>query len=85
MEKRDLAEEVLGRMQTAHDRVHTKYDLVANIVHEGPAEAGEYRCHVLHRPTGKWFELQDLAVSTTDSMAELVALSQTMVQLYELK
>eukprot|EP00035_Acanthoeca_spectabilis_P011519 m.202756 g.202756 ORF g.202756 m.202756 type:complete len:623 (-) comp15366_c0_seq6:4237-6105(-) len=37
-----------------------KYDLVANIVHEGLPEAGKgtYSAHVLHRGSNQWFDTQ---------------------------
>lgn len=85
VEKRDLAEEVLKLMEAAQNNMRTKYDLVANIVHDGKAGEGTYKCHLLHRATNKWYEAQDLRVWTEDAMSELVALSQTLVQLYERK
>eukprot|EP00035_Acanthoeca_spectabilis_P011516 m.202848 g.202848 ORF g.202848 m.202848 type:complete len:154 (-) comp15366_c0_seq10:4237-4698(-) len=37
-----------------------RYDLVANIVHEGLPEAGKgtYSAHVLHRGSNQWFDTQ---------------------------
>ena len=32
----------------------SKYDLVANICHDGPPGAGSYRAQVLHRADGVW-------------------------------
>ncbi|XP_054163499.1 U4/U6.U5 tri-snRNP-associated protein 2-like [Oppia nitens] len=59
------------------------YDLIANVVHEGEPEAGKgtYRCHVLHRGTGKWFELQDLHVS--EILPQMITLSESYIQIWE--
>lgn len=62
------------------------YTLVANIVHDGEPEAGKgtYRAHILHRGTGKWFEMQDLYVTEmADTM--LITLSETYIQVWELQ
>jgi U4/U6.U5 tri-snRNP-associated protein 2 len=34
-----------------------KYDLIANVIHEGKAESGTYRVQVLHKPTDEWFDI----------------------------
>lgn len=62
------------------------YTLIANIVHDGEPDAGKgtYRAHILHRGTGKWFELQDLYV-TEMSDTTLITLSESYVQIWELK
>lgn len=40
----------------------SKYDLVANLVHDGKADAGTYRVHVHRKVEDIWYEVQDLAV-----------------------
>eukprot|EP00887_Chlorella_sp_A99_P006527 scaffold3.g6527.t1 len=40
-----------------------KYDLVANVVHEGKAGAGTYRVHVHRKVEDIWYEVQDLRVT----------------------
>lgn len=61
------------------------YTLIANIVHDGEPDAGKgtYRAHILHRGTGKWFELQDLYV-TEMSDTTLITLSESYIQIWEL-
>eukprot|EP01054_Gregarina_sp_Poly1_P001423 Gregarina_sp_Poly_1__1422@NODE_1354_length_4307_cov_66_336085_g908_i0_p1_GENE_NODE_1354_length_4307_cov_66_336085_g908_i0NODE_1354_length_4307_cov_66_336085_g908_i0_p1_ORF_typecomplete_len462_score72_91UCH/PF00443_29/2_8e44zfUBP/PF02148_19/1_5e12UCH_1/PF13423_6/8_8e07_NODE_1354_length_4307_cov_66_336085_g908_i028914276 len=51
----------------------TKYDLIANIIHEGKPESGFYRIQSFHQPTGEWFEVEDLRVSQI--LAHQVAIS----------
>ncbi len=41
----------------------SKYDLVANLVHDGAAGRGTYRAHVQRRSEGAWYEVQDLHVN----------------------
>jgi len=65
--------------------VASKYDLIANICHEGKPDKGAYKAHIFHRPTDTWYEMQDLRVWTTETMPQLVALSEAYVQVYELK
>lgn len=62
------------------------YTLIANIVHDGEPDAGKgtYRVHILHRGTGKWFEMQDLYV-TEMLDTTLVTLSESYIQIWELK
>ncbi|PVD38835.1 hypothetical protein C0Q70_01459 [Pomacea canaliculata] len=65
---------------------HTTYDLVANIVHDsepGGGQGGTYRCHVLHKATGKWYEMQDLHVA--DILPQMITLSESYIQIYEVR
>jgi len=59
------------------------YDLIANIVHEGPPEEGKgtYRLHVLNSATSKWFELQDLHV--TEILPQMIPLSESYIQIWK--
>ncbi|KAK3089752.1 hypothetical protein FSP39_006198 [Pinctada imbricata] len=63
----------------------TTYDLMANVVHDGLPERGKgtYRCHVLHKGTQKWFELQDLHV--TEILPQMIPLSESYIQIFELR
>ena len=62
------------------------YDLIANIVHDGPAkrekekDQGTYRVHILHRGSGRWFELQDLHV--TEILPQMIPLSECYIQVW---
>ena len=72
-----------------------KYDLVANITHDLPAEVGRegtqrnpleegsYRCHVSHKATGQWYEMQDLNV--TETMPQLIGVSESLLLIFERK
>jgi len=73
-------DELRRRVKAAEDNV---YDLICNIVHEGEASGGMYRVHVLHRPNNVWYEVEDLRVSTSETMAQMVGLSQAYIQIYE--
>ncbi|CAG0914634.1 unnamed protein product [Notodromas monacha] len=57
----------------------TTYDLLANIVHDGGPQAGTYRVHILHKGTGKWYELQDLHVK--DILPQMITLTEAYIQL----
>ncbi|PNW70479.1 hypothetical protein CHLRE_17g721600v5 [Chlamydomonas reinhardtii] len=61
----------------------SKYDLVANLVHDGKAGSGSYRVHVHRRVEDIWYEVQDLTV--TDILPQMVALSEAYFQVFELK
>lgn len=61
----------------------TMYDLVANIVHDGEPGNGTYRVHLLHKGTGKWYEMQDLHV--TDILPQMITLTEAYIQIYELR
>ena len=60
------------------------YNLLANIIHEGDPQAGKgsYRMHILHRGTGKWFEMQDLHV--TEILPQMITLSESYIQVWEM-
>uniref|UniRef100_A0A0G4H6B8 USP domain-containing protein n=1 Tax=Chromera velia CCMP2878 TaxID=1169474 RepID=A0A0G4H6B8_9ALVE len=62
------------------DNPVTKYDLVANICHEGKASAGSFKIHALHVPTSTWYEIEDLRV--TQVLPQQIAVSESYVQLY---
>ncbi|ELU09579.1 hypothetical protein CAPTEDRAFT_165273 [Capitella teleta] len=63
----------------------TTYDLVANIVHEGKpgGGTGSYKCHLLHKGSGKWYELQDLHV--VDILPQMITLTESYVQIYQVR
>ena len=59
------------------------YELVANIVHQGEPDKGSYKIHILHRGTGRWFELQDLHVN--EILPEMIPLSEAYIQIWRRK
>ncbi|CAJ1969324.1 unnamed protein product [Cylindrotheca closterium] len=76
------------------DLLADKYDLVANITHESPADVGRegkhdplqegfYKCHVQHKASKQWYEMQDLHVQET--MAQLIGVSESYVLVFERK
>jgi len=76
------------------DLLAHKYDLVANITHTIPAEVGRegqhdpldegsYRCHVQHKGSGQWYEMQDLHVQKI--MPQQIGLSESYVLIFEKK
>ena len=76
------------------DMLADKYDLVANITHESPADVGRegkhdplqegsYKCHVQHKGTNQWYEIQDLHVQET--MPQLIGVSESYVLIFQRK
>ena len=76
------------------DLLADKYDLVANITHESPADVGRegkhdplqegsYKCHVQHKASNQWYEMQDLHVQ--EIMAQLIGVSESYVLIFERK
>lgn len=61
----------------------SKYDLVANLCHDGKAGEGSYRVHIHRKVEEAWYEVQDLLVS--DFLPQMVALSETYMQVWQLK
>uniref|UniRef100_A0A183IDZ8 ubiquitinyl hydrolase 1 n=1 Tax=Soboliphyme baturini TaxID=241478 RepID=A0A183IDZ8_9BILA len=63
---------------------YTTYDLIANVVHDGKPTPGEgsYRIQVLHKGTGKWFELEDLHVK--EILPQMITLTESYIQFWEL-
>ena len=57
------------------------YDLIANVVHEGLPTSGTYKLHILHKGSGKWFEMQDLHTNLV--LPEILPLSEAYIQIYE--
>uniref|UniRef100_A0A2P2L0W7 Ubiquitin specific protease 39 and snrnp assembly factor n=1 Tax=Rhizophora mucronata TaxID=61149 RepID=A0A2P2L0W7_RHIMU len=64
-------------------KLRSKYDLVANIVHDGKPKEGSYRVFVQRKSEELWYEMQDLHVSET--LPQMVALSEAYLQIYELQ
>ena len=73
------------------DLLANKYDLVANITHQNPADVGReekvdplqegsYKCHVQHRATGQWYEIQDLHVQ--EIMPQQIGISESNVLIF---
>ena len=57
-----------------------KYDLVANVVHEGKPGAGKgnYFAQVYHKGVNKWFQTQDLHVD--EILPQMITLSTSYIQ-----
>ncbi|KAF2314789.1 hypothetical protein GH714_033579 [Hevea brasiliensis] len=68
-------------MPKENERLRSKYDLIANIVHDGKPKEGFYRVFVQRKSEELWYEMQDLHVSET--LPQMVALSEAYVQIYE--
>uniref|UniRef100_A0A2N9ISJ9 USP domain-containing protein n=1 Tax=Fagus sylvatica TaxID=28930 RepID=A0A2N9ISJ9_FAGSY len=64
-----------------NQKLRSKYDLIANIVHDGKPDEGSYRVFVQRKSEELWYEMQDLHVSET--LPQMVALSETYMQIYE--
>lgn len=64
-----------------NQKLRSKYDLIANIVHDGKPGEGYYRVFVQRKSEELWYEMQDLHVSET--LPQMVALSETYMQIYE--
>jgi U4/U6.U5 tri-snRNP-associated protein 2 len=65
-----------------NQKLRSKYDLIANIVHDGKPDKGSYRAFVQRKSKELWCEMQDLHVSE-ETLPDLVALSETYMQIYE--
>ncbi|KAF5804071.1 putative ubiquitinyl hydrolase 1 [Helianthus annuus] len=63
------------------ERVRSKYDLIANIVHDSKPGEGAYRVFVQRKSEELWYEMQDLHVAET--LPQMVALSEAYMQIYE--
>jgi len=95
VEKTELVEATLNFVtKSLPDLLADKYNLVANITHNSPAEVGRegqhdplqegsYKCHVQHRESGQWYEMQDLHVEET--MPQLIGLSESYLLIFERK
>ncbi|KAJ3334342.1 hypothetical protein HDU76_000035 [Blyttiomyces sp. JEL0837] len=61
----------------------SRYDLVANICHEGKPGAGNgsYRCHVHSKGRDQWFHIQDLIVE--EIAPQMIFLSESYIQIWE--
>ena len=64
-----------------NEKLRPKYDLIANVVHDGKPGEGFYRVFVQRKSEELWYEMQDLHVSET--LPHLVALSEAYMQIYE--
>jgi len=95
LEKDELVQTVVDFcVKQLPDLLADKYDLVANITHESPADVGRegkhdplqegsYKCHVQHRGTKQWYEIQDLHVQ--EIMPQQIGLSESYVLIFERK
>jgi len=95
VEKSDLTEAVVDFVcKSLPDLLADKYDLVANITHNSPADVGRegkhdplqegsYKCHIEHKSSKQWFETQDLHVEET--MPQLIGVSESYLLIFERK
>ncbi|KAI3680455.1 hypothetical protein L6452_35226 [Arctium lappa] len=68
-------------MPKEEEKLRSKYDLIANIVHDGKPGEGSYRVFVQRKSEELWYEMQDLHVAET--LPQMVALSEAYMQIYE--
>ena len=95
VEKSDLVEAASDFLcKSLPDLLTDKYDLVANITHNSPADVGRegkhdplqegsYKCHIEHKASKQWFETQDLHVEET--MPQLIGVSESYLLIFERK
>ncbi|KAI0984702.1 hypothetical protein GJ496_007316 [Pomphorhynchus laevis] len=74
---------VTGADKDGNKNISYHYNLIANIVHEGQPESdkGTYRAHIIHKPTGTWYEMQDLHVNVF--LPQMITLSESYMQIWE--
>ncbi|KAI9365448.1 hypothetical protein DFJ73DRAFT_264777 [Zopfochytrium polystomum] len=75
----DMSDYIEGAMPGEY-----KYDLVANICHEGGrpgASSGEYKVHVHSKGRDQWFQIQDLFVE--EIAPQMIFLSESYIQIWE--
>ncbi|XP_050390998.1 U4/U6.U5 tri-snRNP-associated protein 2 [Patella vulgata] len=79
----DFGDLLSPEVRAAHR--NTVYDLMANVVHDGEPGPGKgtYRCHIQHKGTGKWYEMQDLHVA--DILPQMITLSESYIQIFEVR
>ncbi|CAN7021573.1 unnamed protein product [Brassica rapa subsp. trilocularis] len=65
------------------EKTCTKYNLIANIVHDGKPEDGCFRVFVQRKSQELWYEMQDLHAAET--LPQMVQLSEAYMQIYELQ
>ena len=92
VEKDDLLDSAVDFVcKSLPDLLADKYDLVANITHENPADVGRegkvdplqegsYKCHAQHQATKQWYEIQDLHVQ--EIMPQQIGLSESYVLIF---
>jgi len=78
--KEDLVEEIIDRFPPRR-RWKTKYDLVANVCHDGEYDSGSNRVFIYHQNNRNWYEMQDLHVQ--ERMPQLVAVSEAYIQFWK--
>lgn len=82
----DMSDLLDASVRPANDGAKYLYDMVANIVHDGPPKRekekvqGTYRVHILHRASSKWFEMQDLHVR--EILPQMIPLTETYIQVW---
>jgi U4/U6.U5 tri-snRNP-associated protein 2 len=94
VEKGDLVSKALEAASRVAHQWGTKYNLLANIVHDSPPETraesladpligGSYRVHLNNKTDDQWYEMQDLHVQ--EVMPQTISMSETYMMIYERK
>lgn len=69
----------------SNPKISTKYNLVANIIHESVTHAEEefhnFRIQIRNPSTNKWYQIQDLYVEEISS--DMIRLGESFIQLWE--
>jgi len=91
VEKSELVQRAARAVERLKKRHTTKYDLVANIVHDSPAETsggasedpvgdGRYRVDVYHPASDQWYDIEDLRAK--EVMPQVISVSESNVLIY---
>jgi U4/U6.U5 tri-snRNP-associated protein 2 len=94
VEKGDLIERAMHSIQDTTPNAITKYNLLANIVHDSPPDKGKegnmnpldggtYRCHIRNKADEQWYEVQDLHVK--EVYPQVIGLSESYAMIFERK
>jgi hypothetical protein len=77
----ELREAIPVPKRTDGSEMPSRYDLIANLCHDGKPGAGSYRAHVYDKGDQSWFETQDLNVR--EVLPQQVSLSEALMMVYE--
>ena len=94
IEKNEMVDKALSLVTETKSKFGTKYNLLANIVHDSPAEmetegsmdpmtGGSYRIHINNKTDDQWYEIQDLHVQ--EILPQVIGLSESYMMFYEKK
>jgi len=77
----DIIDAIVVRKRQIYRKKNCKFDLIANLVHQGNYKEGTNKAFVLNAANNQWYDMQD--IYTQETIPQLVSVAESYVQIWQ--